>query len=145
VVARPQVVAREHPQRWRARPEPRAPRRRRQSVAAPSSVGASTGSTAVRSTIPRASVAASSGRSAPDSQAAALGSARIKPVRVPAAVTGVLVRFTACMHANGVLGFPGPTGAGFSLAGTHLNPASPRYRAAEARCNQILLGLDSRK
>ncbi len=72
-------------------------------------------------------------------------SAHIEPPPVPAAVSAVLVRFTACMRAHGVLGFPRPTGAHFSLAGTHLNPAGPRYKAAEAYCNQILLVLDSRK
>jgi hypothetical protein len=71
------------------------------------------------------------------------GSARVPAVKIPASVTAGFERFTACMRSNGVPGFPEPTGAGFNLSGTHLDTHSPRYKAAEARCNPILEAVDS--
>jgi len=47
------------------------------------------------------------------------------------------------MRTNGVAGFPEPQGASFNLSGTHLDPHSPQYKTAEARCNSILQALDS--
>ena len=73
----------------------------------------------------------------------ASGSARIPPVKVPPRVTAIMSRFTACMRTNGVAGFPEPQGASFNLSGTHLDPHSPQYKTAEARCNSILQALDS--
>jgi len=59
---------------------------------------------------------------------------------VPAAVTAVLVRFTACMRGNGVAGFPEPEGSVFRTAGLHLDPSSQQYKSAEASCDPILQG-----
>jgi len=42
------------------------------------------------------------------------------------------------MRSNGVAGFPEPKEGHFDLAGTGLNPESPQYKAAAARCNPIL-------
>jgi hypothetical protein len=71
------------------------------------------------------------------------GSARLPAVKVPASVTAGFERFTACMRSHGVSGFPEPTGASFDLSGTHLNTHSPRYKAAEAKCDPILQAVDS--
>jgi len=76
--------------------------------------------------------------SAPRRSAGASVSARIGHVRVPPAMTAILERFTACMRTNGVASFPQPDGGAFRIAGLHLDPSSPQYRAAEARCNPIL-------
>jgi hypothetical protein len=53
-------------------------------------------------------------------------------------------RFTACMRSNGVPAFPEPTGAGFNLTGTTVNPRMPQYKAAQTHCNSILQALDPR-
>jgi hypothetical protein len=60
-----------------------------------------------------------------------------------ASVTAGMERFTGCMRSNGVPGFPEPTGASFNLSGTHLDPHSPQYKTAEARCGPILQAVDS--
>jgi len=59
-------------------------------------------------------------------------------VKLPPALMGAMERFTACMRSNGVAGFPEPKEGRFDLAGTGLNPESPQYKAAGARCNPIL-------
>jgi hypothetical protein len=71
------------------------------------------------------------------------GGAGTGSVKIPASVTAGMKRFTACMRSNGVPGFPEPTGASFNLAGTNLNPHSSQYKAAEARCNPILMAVDN--
>jgi hypothetical protein len=60
------------------------------------------------------------------------------PVKVPAHVTAVMDRFTACMRENGVPGFPKPKGASFDLTGTSVNASTPQYKAAQTKCNPIL-------
>jgi hypothetical protein len=70
------------------------------------------------------------------------GSAKVPAVKVPASVTAGFERFTACMRSHGVPGFPEPTGASFNLSGTNLNPHSPQYKAAEAKCDPILMAVD---
>jgi len=57
---------------------------------------------------------------------------------VPAAVTAVMDRFTACMRTNGVAGFPEPRGASFDLTGTNVDASSPQYKEAQTKCNPIL-------
>jgi len=74
----------------------------------------------------------------PTAPAAKSTTAPPRPARVPAAVTAVLMRFTSCMRSNGVASFPEPDGGAFRIAGLHLDPSSPQYRAAEAKCNPIL-------
>lgn len=69
-------------------------------------------------------------------------SAQAPSVKPPASVTAGFERFTACMRSNGVPGFPEPKGASFNLSGTHLNPHSPQYKTAEARCDPILQAVD---
>jgi hypothetical protein len=86
---------------------------------------------------------AAGGSSGGGSSPGARGSAGIPSVKIPASVTAGMKRFTACMRANGVAGFPEPRGASFYLSGTNLNPHSPQYKAAEARCNPILQAVDS--
>jgi len=71
------------------------------------------------------------------------GSAKVPAVKIPASVTAGYERFTACMRANGVSGFPEPTGASFNLAGTGVNASTPQYKAAEAKCNPILMAVDN--
>jgi len=86
---------------------------------------------------PRVAPRSSAGAPAP-------GGSSIPSIKVPAAVTAIMGRFTACMRSNGVAGFPKPHGASFDLSGTHVDPHSPRYKAAESRCNSILQALDPR-
>ena len=59
-------------------------------------------------------------------------------VKVPTAITAVMDRFTACMRANGVAGFPQPEGAHFNLTGTSVDASSAQYKAAQTYCNPIL-------
>ena len=61
---------------------------------------------------------------------------------VPARVTSILHRFTACMRGHGVPAFPEPEGAAFNVSRAGLNPASPVYKAAESECGQILQAVD---
>jgi len=74
---------------------------------------------------------------------AAPGAARIPPVKVPPRVTAIMSRFTACMRAHGVAGFPEPEGASFNLTHTHVDATTTAYKAAQAQCNSILQALDS--
>jgi hypothetical protein len=80
---------------------------------------------------------------APGSSSRSATPPRLPPGAVPASVTAGFKRFTACMRSNGVPGFPEPTGASFDLSGTNLNPKSSQYKAAEAKCNSILMAVDS--
>jgi hypothetical protein len=66
----------------------------------------------------------------------------LPPVKVPASVTAIMTRFTACMRAHGVPGFPEPKGASFNLSGTNIDPHTPAYKSAEASCTSILRALD---
>ncbi len=50
-----------------------------------------------------------------------------------------LLALAKCMRANGVPNFPDPTGGGFRL-GPGMNPSSPAFKAAHAKCNKFLLG-----
>lgn len=63
-------------------------------------------------------------------------------VKVPASVTAIMTRFTTCMRAHGVPGFPQPTGASFDMSGTHMDTHSASYKSAEAQCTSILQALD---
>jgi hypothetical protein len=55
-----------------------------------------------------------------------------------------LLKFSACMRKNGVPTFPDPKvssgGVSISLAGRGLNPDSPRFKAAEKACEQLIPG-----
>jgi hypothetical protein len=66
----------------------------------------------------------------------------LPPVKVPAPVTAIMTRFTACMRSHGVPGFPEPKGASFNLTHTNIDSKSPQYKSAEARCTNILRALD---
>jgi hypothetical protein len=57
---------------------------------------------------------------------------------VPASVTRVLEKFTACMREHGVTNFPAPEGAEFDIAHLHLDTSGAQYKAAERACNDIL-------
>jgi len=59
-------------------------------------------------------------------------------VKVPASVTTVMQRFTACMRSNGITGFPEPKGASFVLTGTSVDPNTATYKEAQTKCNPIL-------
>jgi len=59
-------------------------------------------------------------------------------VKVPASVTTVMQRFTACMRSNGITGFPEPKGASFDLTGTSVDPNTATYKEAQTKCNPIL-------
>jgi hypothetical protein len=94
-----------------------------------------------RSKPPSPSGAASpAGRPSAGASPSTPGSPRIPPVKVPASVTAIMKRFTACMRSNGVAGFPNPEGASFNLTGLHLDPSSQQYKSAEASCDPILQG-----
>jgi hypothetical protein len=84
-----------------------------------------------------------SGGSPRAGSSAGSGSARAPAVKIPASVTAGFERFTACMRSNGVAGFPEPTGASFNMSGTHLDTHSSQYKAAEKRCDPILMAVDS--
>jgi hypothetical protein len=50
-----------------------------------------------------------------------------------------LLKYSHCMRANGVPEFPDPSGGGFTIrAGTGVNPASPTFQAARAKCKKLL-------
>ena len=88
------------------------------------------------------SASSSGGGSTSGGSPAGSHSTRVPAVKIPASVTAGFERFTACMRSNGVPGFPEPTGASFDLSGTHLNPHSSQYKAAEAKCDPILQAVD---
>jgi hypothetical protein len=53
------------------------------------------------------------------------------------------VVFAQCMRANGVPGFPDPSGSGGGIqiqAGSGINPASPAFEAAQSKCRKLLPG-----
>ena len=50
-----------------------------------------------------------------------------------------LLALAKCMRANGVPNFPDPTGGGFRL-GAGMNPSSPAFKAAHAKCKKFLPG-----
>jgi len=58
----------------------------------------------------------------------------------PAAAASGPLAFAKCMRANGVPTFPDPIpGGGFELgAGSATNPASPAFRAAQAKCQRFM-------
>jgi hypothetical protein len=55
-----------------------------------------------------------------------------------------MLRLSACMRKNGVPKFPDPKvssgGVSISLAGSGLNPNSPRFKAAEKACEKLIPG-----
>ena len=59
-----------------------------------------------------------------------------------AAASSPALAFARCMRANGVTNFPDPSrGGGFEFpAGPGTNPASPTFRAAQAKCRKLLPG-----
>lgn len=50
--------------------------------------------------------------------------------------------FSECMRGHGVTDFPDPGagGGGINIAGTSINPSSPAFRAAQARCQKLAPG-----
>ena len=52
------------------------------------------------------------------------------------------VKFAECMRANGVPNFPDPSGGGGIRIGqaSGINPASPAFQAAQAKCTHLLPG-----
>jgi hypothetical protein len=55
---------------------------------------------------------------------------------------GEALKYAACMRRNGVPKFPDPdaNGAIAVKGGAGLDPSSPRYKAADQRCNKLLGG-----
>jgi hypothetical protein len=53
------------------------------------------------------------------------------------------LKYSRCMRASGVPDFPDPqTGGGFVFqAGANLNPSSPAFEAAQAKCRKLMPGL----
>jgi hypothetical protein len=49
-----------------------------------------------------------------------------------------LARFRDCMRANRIAGLPKPEGGGFNVIRAHIDQATPRYKAAQARCDPML-------
>lgn len=79
--------------------------------------------------------AATTGSSAP-----AVGGATSSGSTTSAAGGSGPLAFAECMRANGVPTFPDPNpGGGFQLGGG-IDPSSPAFKAAEARCQKILAG-----
>lgn len=55
-------------------------------------------------------------------------------------VTHAFVAFSQCMRTNGVPNFPDPKGGGGIQLGPGINPNSPAFKAARAKCNHLLPG-----
>jgi hypothetical protein len=50
-----------------------------------------------------------------------------------------LLKYAQCMRANGVPNFPDPSGGGFLFrAGAGIDPASPAFTAAQAKCEKFI-------
>ncbi|MGO9900097.1 MAG: hypothetical protein ACLP0J_10485 [Solirubrobacteraceae bacterium] len=80
-----------------------------------------------------------SGASTPPSTTATAGGRGSTGSTVPAAGASPLA-FATCMRADGVSNFPDPNpGGGFSLS-AGIDPSSPAFRAAQAKCQKILPG-----
>jgi hypothetical protein len=59
----------------------------------------------------------------------------------PQSTEAALVKFAACMRADGVPNFPDPTGGGIHISSSSgINPSSPAFQAARARCRHLLPG-----
>jgi hypothetical protein len=51
------------------------------------------------------------------------------------------VKYAECMRTHGVTNFPDPSGGGIHIpAGAGINPASPAFQAAQAKCTHLLPG-----
>jgi hypothetical protein len=49
--------------------------------------------------------------------------------------------FSECMRSHGVPQFPDPSGGGIHISqGSNINPFSPSFKAAQARCRKLLPG-----
>jgi hypothetical protein len=52
-----------------------------------------------------------------------------------------LVKFSACMRADGVPNFPDPTGGGIHISSSSgINPNSPAFQTARSKCRRLLPG-----
>jgi hypothetical protein len=60
----------------------------------------------------------------------------------PASLQQAAVAFAKCMRASGVPSFPDPKpGGGFLFhAGAGMNPSSPAFKAAQAKCHKLMPG-----
>jgi len=94
----------------------------------------------------RAALARSAGAHGPASgatrRASPAAAPRPRPRKPPASITRAMRRFTACMRAHGVAGFPEPVGESFDLTDLHIDTAAAPYRSAEAACDALLQAID---
>jgi len=90
---------------------------------------------------PSATVARLGGARAPGSTAAATDGAASSGSPSPSGLDSDALGYAKCMRSNGVPNFPDPSGSGgvFHLA-TGTNPASPAFKAAQAKCHKLLPG-----
>jgi hypothetical protein len=80
----------------------------------------------------------SAGVSAPTRTSATSASTTSSRSAVRVAAAPAALRFSECMRANGVTGFPDPRpGGGFDIP-SGADPGSPVFRSAQAKCQKIL-------
>lgn len=87
-------------------------------------------------------VAAAPGATTPGSTAVTGGGAAGSDPSTPAALETDALAYSKCMRANGVPDFPDPNpGGGFLFQrGSGIDPSSPAFMAAQAKCKKLLPG-----
>ena len=80
--------------------------------------------------------------SAPSSTNAAGGAASSGSTRPGAGAADAPLAYSRCMRSHGVPNFPDPNpGGGFTFqAGAGINPSSPVFKAAQAKCQKLMGG-----
>jgi len=78
----------------------------------------------------------SSGKGASSASSEGSGS----PPESKASGEQAVIAFAACMRSNGVPNFPDPNPSGGFHVGAGMNPSSPAFRAAQAKCQKLLPG-----
>jgi hypothetical protein len=91
---------------------------------------------------PGPTVARLGGATASGSTAAGGGGAAGSAASSPSALDSDALAYAKCMRASGVPSFPDPrAGGGFLFrAGAGMNPSSPGFKAAQAKCHKLLPG-----
>jgi len=89
-----------------------------------------------------ASIATTTSGSAAGNATARGGAASSGPAPSQAHLQQGLLKYARCMRANDVPGFPDPSAAGgFEFQpGDGVDPSSPSFRAAQAKCQKLVLG-----
>jgi hypothetical protein len=84
--------------------------------------------------------AADSGGAATTGSSAATGDGAASPG--PSSLEAAALAFAGCMRSNGVPNFPDPSGGGGFLfhRGAGIDPSSPAFKAAQAKCRKFMPG-----